>query len=156
VPVRIEAGPEVITLREAETGEEVEGLSAHSPDAVDDRTGIGLRVLQRPVQVVDHRQPALGHLGLRSLPGLAHLPGAPLARVVQFGQGAQPLVLQLGDAGRRLGGRAAVPGAVGLGVGRVGDRILRLNRWRLRRRGAGPGTRIGPGLGALAPLTHGW
>ena len=136
MPVRIEAGPEVIAPREAETGEEVEGLSPHGPDAVDDRTGIGLRVLQRPVQVVDHRQPALGDLGLRSLPGLAHLPGAPLARVVQFGQRAQPLVLQLGDAGRRLAARAAVLGPVGVGIG--------------------PGTRIGPGLGALAPLTHGW
>jgi hypothetical protein len=49
VPVRVETGPEVIAAREAETAEEVEGLSAHGPDAVDDRGGIGLRVLQRAV-----------------------------------------------------------------------------------------------------------
>jgi hypothetical protein len=116
VPVRVEAGPEVIAAREAQAGEEVDGLSAHGPDAVDDRGWIGLCVLQRPVQVVDHRQPALGHLGLRLLPGLAHQPGAALAHVVQFGQRAQPLVLQLGDAGRRLAARAAVLSAAGLGL----------------------------------------
>jgi hypothetical protein len=154
VPVRIEAGPEVIAPREAEAGEEVEGLPAHGRDAVDDRTGIGLRVLQRAVQVVDHRQPALGDLGLRSFPGLAHLPGAPLAHVVELGQRAQPLVLELGDAGGRPGGRAVVPGS-----GELVDR-LGLDRLGVDRLGAG---RLGIGrLGvdelvrALAALTHGW
>jgi len=88
VPGRIEAGAEVVAPREAEAGQEVEGLPADGADAVDDRAGIGLRMLERPVQVVDHRQPALSDLGLRALPGLAHLPGAPLAHVVQLGQGA--------------------------------------------------------------------
>jgi hypothetical protein len=145
VPVRIEAGPEVIAPREAEAGEEVEGLPAHGLDAVDDRTGIGLRVLQRAVQVVDHRQPALGDLGLRSFPGLAHLPGAPLAHVVEFGQRAQPLVLKLGDAG----GRAVVPGSGAL-VDRLG-----LNRLGLDGLGL-DGLGLDGLVRALAPLTHGW
>jgi len=151
VPGRIETGPEVVAPREAEAGEEVKGLPAHGADPVGDRTGIGLRVLERPVQVVDHRQPALGDLGLRPLPGLAHLPGAPLAHVVQLGQGAQPLVLQLGDAGRRLGGRAAFRGlgVGGLGVGGRGVDELRVDELRVDRLGV-------DGLGALAPLTHGW
>jgi hypothetical protein len=145
VPARVEAPPEVIAAREAEVGEEVEGLPPHGPDAVDDRSGICLRVLERAVQVVHHRQPALGDLGPRPIPRLAHLPDAPLARVLQLGQGAQPLILQFGDARRRLGGGAAVarPRRLGIDDPRVVDDL------RVERLGA-------DGLGALAGLTHGW
>jgi hypothetical protein len=150
VPVRVEAGPEVIAAREAEAGQEIEGLPPHGLDAVNDRSGICLRVLERPVEVVHHRQPALGDVGLRSLPRLAHLPGAPLAHVVQLRECPQPLILQFGDAGRGLGGRAAVPEARGSGVGRLGVDDLRVvDDLRLDRLGV-------DGLGALAALTHGW
>lgn len=155
MPGRIEAGPEVIAPREAQAGEQVEGLPAHGADAVDDRTGVGLGVLQRAVQVVDNRQPALGDLGLRSFPGLAHLPGAPLAHVVQFGQGAQPLVLQLRDAGR---GR--VPAVDGLAVNRLAFDGLAVDQLRVVRPGSGLYVRLDVRLyvrpGAFAPVTHGW
>jgi hypothetical protein len=150
VPGRVEAGPEVIAAREAEAGQEIEGLPAHGLNAVDDRGRIGLGVLERPVQVVHHRQPALGNVGLRSLARLAHLPGAPLAHVVQLGQRAQPLILQFGDAGRRLGGRAAVPETRRPGAGLSSTDALRVvDDLCLDRLG-------GDGLGALAALTHGW
>src|SRR5262249_10176751 len=77
-------------------------------DPVDDGRRIGGGVRQRPVQVVHHRQPLPGHRG----PGLrlraADLDGAPLALVVQVGQGPQALVLELGDPGRQGGDRVAV------------------------------------------------
>ena len=160
VPGRIEAGPEVIAPREAEAGQEVEGLPADRADAVDDRTGIGLRVLQRPVEVVDHRQPALGDLGLRALPGLAHLPGAPLAHVVQLGHRAQPLILQFGDA-RRVAAvpGTAIPGAAVRGPGRPGVGWPGAAGLRIDNLGVDHlcVDRLGvDGLGALAALTHGW
>jgi hypothetical protein len=167
MPVRVEAGSQIIAPREAEPGQEIEGLPAHRPDAVDDRAGIGLCVLQRPVQVVDHGQPALGHVGLGSLPGLAHLPGAPLAHVVQLGQGAQPLILQLGDPGRHFRdgfpGRdlagVAIPGVARPGVTRLGVTRLGVVRpggvSRLDVDDLGVDD-LGFGLGALAPVTHGW
>src|SRR5580658_10073205 len=82
MPGRVEFRADVILAREAEPGQDADGQIPDRPDAVDDGVRIGVRVLERAIEVVDYRQPLCGDHGLGLRRGAANLGGAPLAYVV--------------------------------------------------------------------------
>src|ERR1700735_902309 len=64
MPGRVEFRADVVTAREAERGQDADGLIPDRPDALDDGVRIRLRVLERALKVVDYRQPLGGEGGL--------------------------------------------------------------------------------------------
>jgi len=144
----VEHRSSVVTAGEAKPHEHAESLLPDRPDSLDDRGGIGLGVLKRALEIVDHGQPLPGHLRPRLVRGAPDLDGTPLAQVVQVGEGPQAQILSLGQAALQVGdGAVAAPAAAG--PFRAGPGVpLGL------RPAAAPAA--GPGLGPSGCVTHGW
>ena len=136
--------PGVVTAGEAQPSQHIQGLLPDRLDSLDDRARIGLSMLERALEIVDHRQPFPGHLSPGLSLGVPHLDGTPLAQVIQVGEGPQPQVLGLGEPGLQLGQGA--PAALTVRRCRLGSRIL----LGLRQLAAAR-----PGLGPSGSFTHG-
>ena len=98
MPGRVERRSEIVAPGEAELAEHGCGLITDRLHTRDDRAGISAGVGERPLQVVDYRQPLCGHPRHGVCLGGPELGGTPLAQVVQVGEGAQALVFKLRDA----------------------------------------------------------
>src|SRR3954454_2177342 len=81
----------------AEVCEDRECLLVHGTHALEDLVRVGGGVLEGTLEVVEDRQPAGRHRGALLLAGADHVPGAPLAEVVQLRGGTAPGVLEVGD-----------------------------------------------------------
>ena len=110
MPGRVEFRADVVMAREAEPGQDADGLIPDRPDALDDGVRIRLRVLERALEIVDYRQPLGGDRGLGLRRGAANLGRAPLAYVVGVGQRPQPLVLRFGKPALQVGNRGVAAG----------------------------------------------
>jgi hypothetical protein len=111
---RVEHLADVIAARVTETGQDAKREIPHAPDAFDDGVWIGLRVLERAVEVIHDRQP----LGRDRSPGLRRSPfylgGAALAEVIEVSERAQPQILGLADPGPKFGELRLCPGVASL------------------------------------------
>jgi hypothetical protein len=76
--------------------------------------------IERALEVVDDRQPLPGDLGAAVSLGAFHLGGTPLAQIVQVSQGAQLLVLGLGEPSLQTRKPGVQIGEPGLQVGHGG------------------------------------
>jgi len=97
---RVEGPAVVVATRVAEVGHDADRLRQHGTDTLDHGVGVGRRVLERPLQVVQDGQPAGCHGRPFLLAAADHVARAPLAEVVQLGSRPPPRVLQLRDLAR--------------------------------------------------------
>jgi hypothetical protein len=114
----------VVAAGEAEVRQDAHSLVPDRAKALDDRSRIGLRMLNGAVQVVHDGQPLPRRLGARLRPHPLQIPGEAFAQVIRVGEGPSPFLFQDSHPrlqvrkrrGRILGRLRAVRRKAGLGV----------------------------------------